>query len=144
MTGIFLEKARQAETEGNLVKAIDLYGRYLAIAPMDADARWQYGTLLVNAHAHARAFQAFEAVLRLDPARSDVRRKAVKADMAIGRVPDARDHLENYLLKESPDDPELLRPRGPCLARAGEYLAAGRSLQAAIERDPARLPRTTS
>jgi tetratricopeptide (TPR) repeat protein len=139
VTGIFLEKARQAETEGNLVKAIDLYGRYLAIAPMDADARWQYGTLLVNAHAHARAFQAFEAVLRLDPARSDVRRKAVVAAMAIGRLPDARDHLENYLLKESPDDPELLLLEGQCLARVGEYVAAGRSLQAAIQRDPARI-----
>ncbi len=138
-TGIFLAKAQEAEAEGKLVKALELYGKYLAAAPKDIDARSQYGALLAGAHAHARAFQTFEAVLRLDPARSDVRRKAVIAAMTIGRVPDARDHLENYLLKESPDDAELLELEGRCLARAGECLAAGRSLQAAIQRDPTRI-----
>ena len=42
-----------------------------------------------------------------------MRRKAVMAAMVIDRVPDARDHLENYLLKESPDDPRASRTRGP-------------------------------
>ena len=138
-TGIFLAKAQQAETDGKQSKAIELYGKYLVLAPRDTDARSQYGSLLADAHAHSRAFQAFEAVLRLDPGRSDVRRKAVMAAMVIDRVSDARDHLENYLLKESPDDPELLELEGRCLARAGECLAAGHSLQAAIQRDPTRI-----
>ena len=62
----------------------------------------------------------------------------VKADIFIDRVPDARDHLENYLLKQFPDDAELLDLEGRCLARDGEYLAAGRSFVAAIQHDPAR------
>ena len=93
-TGIFLAKAQQAETDGKQSKAIELYGKYLVLAPRDTDARSQYGSLLADAHAHSRAFQAFEAVLRLDPGRSDVRRKAVMAAMVIDRVSDARDHLE--------------------------------------------------
>ena len=64
--------------------------------------------------------------MRLDPGKSNVRREAVKAAMAVDRVPDARDHLENYLLKEFPDDAELLDLEGQCLTKVGEYLAAGR------------------
>src|SRR5208282_5274849 len=137
--GIFLVKAQAAETEGDLAKAIDLYGKYLRLDPKNIDARAQYGSLLAHAGAYAGASQAFEAVLRRDPTKSDIRRKAVKADMAIGRVPDARDHLENYLLKESPDDAELLELEGTCLARAGEYAAAGHSFATAIQRDPTRI-----
>ncbi len=137
-TGIFLAMAQEAETSGNLVKAINSYGQYLALAPRDADAQARYGLMLFEARAYARASQAFEAVLRVDPGAGDVRRKVVKADIFIDRVPDARDHLENYLLKQFPDDAELLDLEGRCLARDGEYLAAGRSFAAAIQHDPAR------
>ncbi len=137
--GIFLTKAQEAETGGEPIKAISLYGQYLVLAPRDAEIQGRYGSLLFDARAFARSIQPFEAALRLDPQKSDVRRKAVKADMAIDRVPDARDHLENYLLKESPNDAELLDLEGQCLARAGDYLAAGRSLEAAIQRDPTRV-----
>jgi tetratricopeptide (TPR) repeat protein len=138
-SGILLAKAEEAETQGNVGKAIDLYGKYLVLAPKETDAQSRYGSLLFDAHAYAPAINAFEAVLRRDPGRSDIRRKAVKADLAIGRTPDARDHLENYLLKEFPDDAELLDLEGQCLARAGEYTAAGRSLEKAIERGPTRI-----
>jgi len=136
--GIILDKAQEAKSKGDLDKAIDLYEKYLALAPRDIDAQAQYGSLLAEAHTYDAAAQVFEAVLRRDPARSDVRRKAVTAAMATNRVPDARDHLENYLLKQFPDDAELLDLEGRCLVLSGDYLAAGRSFAAAIERDPTR------
>jgi tetratricopeptide (TPR) repeat protein len=137
--GLFLAKAQEAEGEHNLGKALDFYGRYVLLVPKDIDALSQYGTLLADAHAYDRASHAFEAVLRRDSTRSEVRLKAVKAAMASGRMSDARDHLENYLLKESPDDAELLDLEGRCLKRAGEYAAAGRALEASIAKDPKRL-----
>ncbi len=136
--GIFLVKAREAEGERDIAKAIDLYGKYLLLDPRDIDAQSECGSLLANVRAYGPASEHFEAVLRRDPTRSDIRRKAVKADIAIGRIADARDHLENYLLKEFPDDPELLELDGFCQAKAGEYLAAGKSFKAAVAHEPTR------
>ena len=136
--GIFLVKAREAKDQRDVAKAIDLYGKYLLLDPRDIDAQSECGTLLADARAYGPASEHFEAVLRRNPARSDIRRQAVKADIAIGRIANARDHLENYLLKEFPADAELLELDGFCLAKAGEYLAAGRSFKAAIAREPTR------
>jgi cellulose synthase operon protein C len=137
--GLFLAKAREAESNGNVGKALDLYGKYLVFVPKDIDAQSQYGSLLADVHAYDRACRAFEAVLRRDPTQSDIRRKAVKAAMAIGRMSDARDHLKNYLRKEFPDDAELLDLEGRCQASAGEYNDAASSFETAIARDPTRL-----
>ncbi len=136
--GIFLAKAREAEGQRDVAKAIDLYGKYLVLDPRDVDALSECGSLLADVHAYGPASERFEASLRRDPTRSDIRRKAVKADIAIGRIADARDHLENYLLKEFPADAELLELDGFCQAKAGEYLAAGRSFEAAVAHDPTR------
>src|SRR5271166_5672729 len=69
-TGFFLDKAQQAKTEGDLLKAIDLYGKYLVLAPKDNEARSQFGSLLFDIGAYAVALQTFEKILRLEPGRS--------------------------------------------------------------------------
>ena len=136
--GIILLKAREAETKGELHKAIAYYGQYLVLTPRDIDAQSQYGSLLADAGTNDLAHQAFEAVLRRDPGRSDVRRKAVKAAMAIGRNPERQIPLGNFFAQGVPRRWGTFELEGRCLATAGEYLAAGRSLEAAIEKDPTR------
>ena len=89
------------------------------LVPHDTDVQSWYGSLLYDKarspsmprdasyYYYSLASQAFEAVLRSnrssdDTLRNEVRRKAVKAEMAIGRFSDARDHLENHLLEGIP------------------------------------------
>jgi len=136
---IFLVKAQEAEAGGNVGRAIDLYGKYLSVVPKDVDAKAEYGSLLAAVGAYEAAFSAFEAVLRLDESRSDIRRKAVKTAIATNRVSDARDHLENFLLKEFPEDAELLELEGLCLAKSGKSLDAGREFLAAIKQERTRI-----
>ena len=135
----FLDQAHTAKAAGDKRDAIDSYRNYLSISPDDAAARAELGLLLADLGANGEAFRAFEQVLRTDPTRSDVRRQTAKAALAIGRFRDAREHLQGFLLKETPDDPELLEMLGECQAAAGEYLAAARTFESAIEHDPKRI-----
>jgi tetratricopeptide (TPR) repeat protein len=135
----FLDQARAAQAEGKPGEALNHYSTYLALAPQDHAARAEMGFMLADLGANQEAFQTFETVLRQDPERSDVRRRTVAVAMAIGRFRDAREHLEEHLLKEAPDDAELLELCGQCQAHAGQYVAAARSFESAIGRAPTRV-----
>jgi cellulose synthase operon protein C len=134
--GIWLEKAKKAEAKSNLQEATDDYENYLFFQPKDAEAQVLYGSLLLNLGRFDYASQFLEGALRINPSDSDVRRKAVQAAIGSGRVADARDHLDNYLLKESPLNPELWELEGLCQMKAGEFVAAAHSLEKAIQWGP--------
>lgn len=147
------ERAKKAAEEGNLwlkQKAlrdvVRCLGWYVRLMPDEVEVRERLGMILaersedVDAVNRGRLFQqAFgllEATVGMDPERNDARRQLVKMAMAMRRYQDAKDHLQGFLLKESPKDPELLEQLGQCQIRMGDYDAAMTSLRKAIECGP--------
>jgi len=141
--------------------AFKKYEEYLKFAPYDIDALEEYGLLLADLRSYNMARDRLEEVLRRAQSagedRPKIRRRLVDMAIEIGQlcqdprfVPDAaersrqtarwygvaRDHLENYLLQESPDDAELLELLGRCQAAGGEYKAAAKSFRRAIDSAP--------
>lgn len=144
------ERAKKAAEEGNswlkqkaLNDVVRCLGWYIQLMPDEVDVRERLGMILaeratdVDAVNKNRLFwQAFgllEATVGLDPERDDARRQLVKMAMTVRRYQDAKDHLQGFLLKKFPKDPELLEQLGQCQLRMGDYDAAMTSLRKAIE-----------
>jgi len=159
------EQAEQAKADKNIEKAREAYneafknyGEYLKFAPDDLDALEEYGLLLADLQRYNLAFTNLEKLLRQAQSagedRPKVRRRLVDLAIELGQLSQtiqdaaersrqtarwfgvARDHLENYLLQESPDDAELLELLGRCQAASGEYAAAAKSFRRAIDSAP--------
>ena len=77
------------------------------------------------------AYSLLERTVRQAPDRQAARRELVKMAMLpqVRRFQDAKEHLEGFLLKESPKDPELLELLGQCQAQLGDYNLALETLQ---------------
>lgn len=137
--GAFLRQAHRAVEQGSYQDAIHHYQRYAILEPEDGVALAEMA-LLIAKHGNARAaFFSLERALRLDPARSDVRRKLAEVAVRIGRHSDAREHLQKHLLKANPQDGELLVLLGTCQFAVGEYAASAQTLKLAIKHAPADL-----
>ena len=144
------ERAKEAEEAGNGAKAwkeyrraIQHYGWYVKLKPDDTDKLEEFGLLLAE-KAHDRltfshASDALERVLRQDPKRTKARRELVDVAMTMRLYSDAREHLEDYLLVESPDDGELLELLGTCQAAVREDEQAEESYKRAIQKMPERV-----
>ncbi len=134
----FLEHARQARADGEMVRAASDYERYCDLAPWDVEARAEYGLLLADLSRYDAALKTLEAVVRLDPNRLDARRCLVEIEMGIRRFSDAREHLER-MLEASPGDGELWELLGACQFATEQYEAAALSLRLSVESSPDRL-----
>jgi len=134
--GLFISEAEKAKANDNLVEAARNLGWYVRLRPDDIDGLEEYGFLLADLRQLARAFDVLERTVRLDPGRTKVRRKLVDIAITGMRYSDARAHLEEYLLKDSPLDGELLELLGRCQAAVGENDGALYSYQQAIENKP--------
>ena len=108
---LFKENGIKAEENKDYAKALDYYNRYFVFEPDDIDVRVRYALILSEtastSNQHRQALFALERVLRTEPHRSEIRRKAAEEAIAIERFSDARIHLEK-LLAETPNDVELL------------------------------------
>ncbi len=133
----FYDRALQAQAEGKVTDAIRNLQWYVEFVPTDTEAAARLGALLVDAKAYGAAFFRLESVLRRDPSRSDSRRLLVDVLLRMGRFRDAQEHLEQYLLKESPEDADLLAKLGRCLRGLRQPERALSLLQRAIEKDAA-------
>ncbi|NMC20496.1 MAG: tetratricopeptide repeat protein, partial [Thermogutta sp.] len=133
----FYDRALQAQAEGKVPDAIRNLQWYVEFVPTDTEAAARLGELLVEAKADGAAFFRLESVLRRDPSRSDSRRLLVDILLRMGRFRDAQAHLEQYLLKEFPEDADLLAKWGRCLRGLRQPERALSVLQQAIEKDPA-------
>jgi tetratricopeptide (TPR) repeat protein len=137
--GALINLANSAEQAGNLVECADHLNRYLAFAPGDTDAMARYGLVLDKVaktrQSRWRVFAVLEKVLRLDPARNDVRRQLVRIAMLpdLDRIPDASEHL-NTLIKAFPADGELEQLLARCEERQGKYEKAVACLDRAIQK----------
>jgi len=130
---VFLERAQKAKSQEQFDVAVKNYQWYVDLVPDDLNALSEYAALLVDLRAYGAAYYRLETILRLDPGRLDSRRKLVQVLTAMGRFRDAQEHLEQYLLKESPDDPELLTQLGQCQRGLGQYERATTTFRRAIE-----------
>lgn len=135
------DKDNDAETRATS-DAINFMSWYVRLMPKDYKAFEEYALMLADAacedgvpqdrRMYFQALQTLQNTVRLDSSRADARRRLVKMSMQIRRFEDAKQHLQRFLLKAAPDDPELLEQLGECQAETGELKAAQESLQKAI------------
>ena len=142
-----IERAKKAGEDNNKVleeeeyrEAMKNYRLYLQSRPEDTDVLEEYAILSADrardVHAFGKAFGRLEHVLRADPDRTPVRRRLVDVAMTLHRYQDAKEHLEEVLLKKSPGDPVLLSLYGQCQAEMGDHALAMETFKKAIERGP--------
>lgn len=110
--------ADEALADGRLQKARGHLAHYLELAPDDASAMADLALLLdrlaTTPRGRETAFVALERVLRHDPGRADVRRRAAEiAIVDLGRYKAGREYVEQ-LLADNPYDPELYDLLGRC------------------------------
>ncbi|MGQ9504587.1 MAG: tetratricopeptide repeat protein [Thermogutta sp.] len=137
---VFLARAQKAKAQEQFDVAVKNYQWYVELVPDDLDALAEYASLLVDLRAYGPAYFRLEALLRLDPGRVESRRKLVQVLLAMGRLRDAQEHLQQYLLKETPDDAELLTQLGWCQRGLGQYEQATTTFRRAIELKPDYVP----
>ncbi len=146
----FEERAEEALKKDNAPAARRAYleaaknlNWYVRLAPHDVDALEKLGVLTadmaVDQRSRTQAFVMLERVLREDPERTKARRRLVPVAIAIGRFPDARVHLQNYLLKDSPQDAELWNLLAQCYAGEREFGLAVQNFKKAIELAPTQI-----
>lgn len=133
---VFLDRARQALKEGRKDLAARNFQWYTELMPRDLDALQEYAALLIDLRAYGAAYFRLESILRHDPGRSDARRMLVDVLINIGRFRDAQEHLERYLLKEFPEDADLLTKLGRCQRGLGQSREAIRTLEQAVKFRP--------
>jgi len=149
------QRAAEAAKQKNLLsrqenvrEAIRCLFWYIRLEPNDLDAREKFGMLLAenamegnivrDRQLFLQAFSVLEGVVGLEPTRRAARRQLVKMAMAVHRYQDAKDHLQHYLLQESPRDPELLELLGECQMEMGDFDAALTTFQKAVEYGPSQ------
>jgi predicted Zn-dependent protease len=137
-----LHQADRATQEKDYARAADLYQRYLQYQPDDTDALVRCAAALEKSSpSYAAQYQTFlllEQVLRRQPDREDVRRRAVQAAIDLYRFHDAIRHLE-YLLSAAPRRADLLHQLGWCQEAVGQYADSAESFRKAIAQAPGRI-----
>ncbi len=153
--GVFLEQARKALAEAETIEgdseeevarkqdrlqtAVRNYTWFVRMRPNDVDALEELGGLQMDVLQYPQALGSLEKVVRLEPSRSKARRKLIDIMMAFGRFEDAKTHLRKYLLKEDPENAELFELLGVCQLMDGKNREAVKSLETAVEHNPAQL-----
>ncbi len=134
----FMREARLAQAGNRHSDAVRNLRNYVSLVPDDADALSLYGSELADSLQFEPAYFILEKALRLDPERSDTRRKLVMLGLQLGRYQDVRLNLE-VLLREFPEDGELWAWLGACLAAQSEIEQARETFANAIKFAPDRL-----
>ncbi|MEI8016971.1 MAG: tetratricopeptide repeat protein [Schlesneria sp.] len=138
----YLRQARRAlEEDGQNSKstALSYLARYVQLAPNDPEGLILLGLQYADVNSFQRAAIMLERGLTFRPDRADVRRRLVECLMRLGRFTDASDHLQNFLLKDAPNDGELLQQLGECQRSKQEFEQAAKTFQASIQSSPDRL-----
>ena len=136
---VFVREAKRAQSEGRPEDAALHLRRYVKLAPNDTEGLILYGFQLADLNSVGPAYFSLEKAIQKSPDRSDVRRRLVELSLKLGRVPEAREHLENHLLKDSPHDSELLELLSTCQFQQDDIEGARASLVSAIENSPERV-----
>ena len=153
--GVFLDQARKSLAEAEAIEgdseeetaakreklynAVRNYTWFVRMRPDNVDALEELGGLQMDVLQYPQALGTLERVVRLDPSRSEARRKLVDITMAFGRFEDAKTHLQQYLLREDPKNAELYELLGICQLMEGKNREAVKTLEKAIEYNPSQL-----
>jgi cellulose synthase operon protein C len=138
----YLRQAKRAQEENgpdSKTTALSYLSRYVQLAPTDPEGLILLGLQYADVDSFQRAVIVLERGLSYQPDRSDARRRLVECLMRIGRYPDASEHLQNFLLKASPNDGELLEQLGACQVFQQEFEKAEKTFRASIKSSPERL-----
>jgi cellulose synthase operon protein C len=143
-----LWQADHARDEGQVERAALFYSQYLEFRPGDQDTRVAFGAMLekslekqsVGSRNPNSIIFLYEEALKVDPSRSDVRRRVVKLYMLprMRRYSDAMAHLDQ-LQKDLPEDGEIWQLRGLCLEGTAKYEEATDALRQAIRFPPEQI-----
>ncbi|MCS6864340.1 MAG: tetratricopeptide repeat protein [Gemmataceae bacterium] len=135
-------QSERAAEQGKLDTAIHYLRQYLEFHPDDVDSQIQLAQWLEQRLPTSRNWWDLlflhDRILRLDPNRHDIRRKALAIGLKLGRYTDAVTHAE-YLLKTFPTEPELWQQLGAAQAGLNELAAARQSYENAILHAPDQL-----
>src|SRR5437764_782042 len=143
--GLF-EQALLVEQEGQLARAAEYLDEYLGMAPDDHEARndaqARLGLILEQLaktpRARAQAFFVLSQALRRDGQRKDVRRRVARLAQSLGQYAKAAQQLD-VLLKDLPDDAELLQLMGRSLAAESKYVEALERYNKALKHAPGQV-----
>jgi tetratricopeptide (TPR) repeat protein len=138
------DKARQEkkadQEEAAFKEQLDSLISYLELKPDDLEAREALCLLradhVQDAKSFTQAYEELSKLLRSDPKRTKARRKLVELAMLARRYDEARNQLEQYLLRDKPDDAELLDLLGQCQEKMNELETAAKSYRKAVEIAP--------
>jgi tetratricopeptide (TPR) repeat protein len=130
------EQAKKPE-ERNLSRAIEYLNSYVGLKPDDLEAQKKLGFWLADARNYKVAYFRLEEVLRKLENSTDVRRKLVEVAItpAMQRWPDAEAHLQ-ILLRDDPDNPELLELKARCQEAQGDMGGASVTFRRVIQLAP--------
>jgi tetratricopeptide (TPR) repeat protein len=138
----FKVRAETALSQKKLSEAVKYLQRYLVFNPTDIESLIKLADALeaisTAPRQQVRVYFALDKVIRMEPARNDVRRRLATIAMLIGRFSDAHEHLE-LLLTSSPDDPELQHQMARCCEMRGDYRAADGWYKKAIDNAPTQI-----
>lgn len=137
---VFVREAKRAQAEGRFDEAAAHLRRYVKLAPKDTEGLILYGNQLADLNNWGPAYLALEKAIVKAPDRSDVRRRLVELSLRLGRNDEARENLENHLLKESPEDSDLLDMLATCQIQQGQFQQAQDTLALVIKHSPDRIP----
>lgn len=129
-------KEREIEEIGAVAKC---YNKYLKLRPDDMEARKEFGDWLASLHDYGGAISVYEPLLRKDEKQTEVRRKVVemalelagysqavvadpteRASQSVRWLRTANNHLQDFLLKQEPNDGDLWEMAGRCEAALGQ------------------------
>ncbi|HEX5443187.1 MAG TPA: tetratricopeptide repeat protein, partial [Pirellulales bacterium] len=131
-----LTLADRDEADNKPGDAANSLARYVHLVPEDTDALARLGRAQLKLGHYMGALATLEQVLRREPEREEERRDIVTAAMRIGRFTDARDHLQQHVLKNHPDDAVSQDLLGQCQAGLGEYREAAATFEAVLAAKP--------
>lgn len=139
--GVIVTEATSKEKAGDFAGAADLWRLYLSVKPENLEVRARYADMLDRgAKTPAEKLTALEQidnVLRADPERLPLRRRAAALAMDLAKVGSlkfevARRHLE-LLEKESPSDDSLKAKIAECFEEEGNSLEAEKAYLKALD-----------
>lgn len=139
---VLLERADQAEQNGNGAQVVALLRQYLTRKPTDLTSKKRVALLVdemaVTAREKRAALQQLEAILREASDAKEIRKRLILGWISFQRVADARTHLER-LQADDFDAGEYEFLQGRCAEIASEGTSAPRWYTESIEKSPDRL-----
>lgn len=133
------QQSLRAQTEGNSKQAIRYLRQYVARVAADVEAEVELvGLLEPNAKSfeqYQELFERYEAILRRDPDRDEIRRKVAELAIRFRRTRDALDHLSKLTVKH-PEDIELQFLMAHCYELDTRFQDAIDQYRGIIAQDP--------